>query len=47
MKRLNKKLKQIEKLEALTRDLNDDEKSKVTAKAELLLKMEQLSLTDQ
>ena len=44
MKKIGKKLKQIYKLEALNRDLNDDEKSKVAIKDELELKMKELSL---
>ncbi|CDW73441.1 partner of y14 and mago [Stylonychia lemnae] len=43
-KRLNKKLKQIEKLEKLNRALNSEEQAKISAKEELLKKLADLSL---
>ena len=45
MKKLGKKLKQIEKLEVLTRELNEDEKAKIISKDSLLQKMKELSLS--
>lgn len=45
MKKLNKKLKQIEKLERkVERDLNEEEKSKLAAKEELIKRMAELNL---
>lgn len=45
MKKLSKKLKQIEKLESASRPLNPDEKAKLAAKEDIVKKMEELSLS--
>lgn len=38
-KKLSKKLKQIQKLEALDRELNEDEQAKVSQKDDILQKL--------
>ncbi len=43
-KKYSKKLKQIEKLEAMDRELNEDEKAKVSQKDDILKKMAELSI---
>lgn len=44
LKKLGKKLKQIEKLELLDRELNPDEQNKIASKDDILQKMKELSL---